>query len=64
MARGLFAELLDDHDTIVPQIAGPIVSNGVRQSATCPPPRLGQDNDGLLAELGYDVGALRAAGIV
>lgn len=64
IARGLFQNIADAQGEAVPQVAGPIVACGQRMTATTPPPELGRDTDALLAELGKDATALRAAGIV
>lgn len=66
-ARGLFAGMAGQDGQTVPQVASPLVYGGSRAMADMPPPRLGQDNDALLAELGRDADArdaLRAANIV
>ncbi len=58
-----------EHPEIGPYqaVRNPVRLNGARQATSSPPPRLGQQTERILRELGYsprDIAALREAGVV
>lgn len=66
-AAGLLAEGLDRDGERATVLAPPYRFDGTRLPVRTPPPRLGQDTDAILAELGYDAARsaeLRASGAI
>ena len=64
--RGL-VKTLARGDQPVPQVANPLRFDGVSSTSEVAPPRLGQDSDSVLAEMGLgedDIARLRALGVV
>ncbi|MDX1467645.1 MAG: CoA transferase, partial [Halomonas sp.] len=64
--RGL-RRTIDQDGRDVPQVANPLRFDGEALTSEVAPPRLGQDSDTILAEMGLtpeDIARLRRAGIV